>query len=455
MAKLTISSSEFQSQVSDLLPCNNFGRSQLTHALLKSFSLLEHFDELIEQPVCFKKDLLQFHSNDYVEAILDDNLNTVLPFDEDEQKWSYLQGLAAFNGDETQWVKSRMELFSRFKIVTDNISTKSRKRSISVAQLEDVSDEDLDDLGDKTSETSKHDLKRFNLEGDCPLFSYLPMYCQVITGATLMLADNTVKGERSIGINWDGGRHHAFKQKASGFCYVNDIVLLIQKLRKKGYQRISYVDFDLHHGDGVEKAFQFSPNVQTVSLHMLEVGFFPGTGALSNSNKGKNVVNIPLLHGLDDESLVQLTEELIKPLVSRHAPEVLIIQCGGDGLMGDGFNEWQLSIKGLTKCITEVINATQDCPVVLLGGGGYNVTLMSRFYVYLTSKILKLYSSSPSSVLNIDSDTLIPDHEFADVYADEGYEFWAYEQEGGLRKKHLKNENDENLIYSLKRHYNV
>ena len=97
--------------------------------------------------------------------------------------------------------------------------------------------------------------KQYNLEGDCPNFSYLPMYCQVITGATLNLLDHLSPTERLIGINWDGGRHHAFKQRASGFCYINDVVLLIQRLRKAQLNKITYVDFDLHHGDGVRKGF--------------------------------------------------------------------------------------------------------------------------------------------------------------------------------------------------------
>lgn len=454
MTRLTIATSEFQSQVSDLLPCNSYKRSQLTHALIRSLSLLERFDEVLTSPVCFKEDMLQFHSAAYIDAILDEKLNTVLPFEEDEQKWSQLAELAASwvnHGTDTQWHESRYELLSKFKKIKDDLPPKPRKRS----SLEALLHADEDDDEKSNVSTGQRDLKQFNLEGDCPLFSFIPMYCQVITGATLMLADKVIKGERSIGINWDGGRHHAFKQKASGFCYVNDIVLLIQKLRRKGFQKISYIDFDLHHGDGVEKAFQFSSNVQTISLHLFEVGFFPGTGNLSESDKRRNVVNIPLLHGLDDTSLEQLIEQIVKPVIERHEPDVLVIQCGGDGLMGDGFNEWQLSIRGLAKCITELINNTKDCPVILLGGGGYNVTLMSRLYTYLTWKIVRTYCSDSSSICEIDDDALVPEHEFIDAYADEEYKFWAYEQEGGLRKKQLRNDNDKDLITSLKSHYNL
>lgn len=57
-----------------------------------------------------------------------------------------------------------------------------------------------------------------------------------------------------IAINWAGGLHHAKKCEASGFCYVNDLVLGILELLKY-HARVLYIDIDIHHGDGVEEAF--------------------------------------------------------------------------------------------------------------------------------------------------------------------------------------------------------
>jgi len=57
--------------------------------------------------------------------------------------------------------------------------------------------------------------------------------------------------------------HHAKKAEASGFCYINDIVLSILELLKT-YRRVLYVDIDIHHGDGVEEAFYLTNRVMTV-----------------------------------------------------------------------------------------------------------------------------------------------------------------------------------------------
>lgn len=433
MAKFVIATSTYQSQVVDLLPCNKWRKSQLAHALINSYSLLDKFDHVITTPWCDKQDLERFHSKEYVNLLLNPKYNSTLPYDGDEALWFQLSEMAFDwadrNDNKCYRSRSRSDLYEYFRVL------QTKKRSAG-------------DAFDQPAEPVL-DLHQFNLEGDCPIFSYLPMYCQVVTGATLMLADHINVGEeRTIAINWDGGRHHAIKRKASGFCYVNDIVLTIQKLRAKGFQRISYIDFDLHHGDGVEKAFRFSSNVQTLSLHLFEHGFFPTTGSLDDTKHGKSIVNIPLSHGLDDEYLHKIVEQLVIPLVNRQDPQLLVIQCGGDGLVGDGYAEWQLTIKGLSQNIIEIINHYRSCSVILLGGGGYNETVMSRYYTYLTGQLFD------ASFLR-DEDAMIPEHEFIDEYHDEHYKFWAYEIEGSLLKKTLKNENRLEFITKLKKYYGI
>ena len=86
------------------------------------------------------------------------------------------------------------------------------------------------------------------------------------------------KQAADIAINWAGGLHHAKKSEASGFCYVNDIVLAILELLKY-HQRVLYIDIDIHHGDGVEEAFYTTDRVMTASFHKYGE-YFPGTGDL-------------------------------------------------------------------------------------------------------------------------------------------------------------------------------
>jgi hypothetical protein len=74
---------------------------------------------------------------------------------------------------------------------------------------------------------------RVNAEIDCPVFDGLFEYCQTYTGGSVGGAYKLITGASDIAINWAGGLHHAKKSEASGFCYVNDIVLAILELLKK------------------------------------------------------------------------------------------------------------------------------------------------------------------------------------------------------------------------------
>ncbi|RKO85966.1 hypothetical protein BDK51DRAFT_47419 [Blyttiomyces helicus] len=123
---------------------------------------------------------------------------------------------------------------------------------------------------DSTTESFTELAEEFGLQYDCPVFPGMANYVTHVAGGSLSAARALADGDCDVAIHWDGGR-----DEASGFCYVNDIVLAIGQLQET-FPRIMYIDIDVHHGDGVEKAFAFSPRVLTVSFHRQELGFFPG-----------------------------------------------------------------------------------------------------------------------------------------------------------------------------------
>ena len=184
-------------------------------------------------------------------------------------------------------------------------------------------------------------------------------------------------GQVDIAINWSGGLHHAKKSEASGFCYINDIVLAILELLKY-HPRVLYIDIDIHHGDGVEEAFYTTDRVMTVSFHKFG-DFFPGTGDLKDdgAERGKYYsVNVPLQDGIDDRSYVALFKAVISKVMEVYRPTAIVLQCGADSLTGDRLGCFNLTVKGHGECVRYV--KSFGVPLLVVGGGGYNIRNVSR-----------------------------------------------------------------------------
>jgi acetoin utilization protein AcuC len=131
--------------------------------------------------------------------------------------------------------------------------------------------------------------------GDNPVFPGLFQWSRMVTGASLLAADIVDSGRADIAFSIAGGLHHALAGQASGFCYINDAVLAILSLARRG-RRVAYIDIDAHHGDGVQEAFYSTDRVLTISLHETGGALFPGTGFEREMGAGTGrgySVNIP------------------------------------------------------------------------------------------------------------------------------------------------------------------
>jgi len=241
-------------------------------------------------------------------------------------------------------------------------------------------------MPDNMSDYSKQ-LQRFNVGEDCPVFHGLYDFCQISSGGSIAGAVKINKRQTDIAINWAGGLHHAKKSEASGFCYVNDIVLAILELLKY-HQRVLYVDIDIHHGDGVEEAFYTTDRVMTVSFHKYGE-YFPGTGDLKDIGAGKGkhyAVNFPLRDGIDDQNFMLIFEPIISKVMETFRPSAVVLQCGADSLSGDRLGCFNLTLKGHAHCVDFM--KTFNVPVLMLGGGGYTIKNVARCWTLETARAL-------------------------------------------------------------------
>ncbi|KIY50746.1 histone deacetylase complex, catalytic component RPD3 [Fistulina hepatica ATCC 64428] len=226
--------------------------------------------------------------------------------------------------------------------------------------------------------------QRYLMGEDNPAFDGVFEYCSISAGGSIAAARQITSGASDIVINWAGGLHHAKKREASGFCYVNDIVLCALELLRI-YPRVLYIDIDCHHGDGVEEAFYCTDRVMTCSFHKFGE-YFPGTGNIKDKGRGKGkgyAVNVPLKDGLTDESFKSIFEPIISKVLEVFQPSAIILQCGTDSLSGDKLGCFNLTMKGHANCVQFV--RKQNIPLVLLGGGGYTVKNVARTWAFETA----------------------------------------------------------------------
>ncbi|KAE8314172.1 hypothetical protein BDV41DRAFT_224706 [Aspergillus transmontanensis] len=294
-------------------------------------------------------------------------------------------------------------------------------------------DEYIDFLSKVTPDnmdTYAKEQSKYNVGDDCPVFDGLFEFCGISAGGSMEGAARLNRNKCDIAVNWAGGLHHAKKSEASGFCYVNDIVLgILELLRFK--QRVLYVDIDVHHGDGVEEAFYTTDRVMTVSFHKYGE-YFPGTGELRDIGVGQGkyyAVNFPLRDGIDDVSYKSIFEPVIKSVMEWYRPEAVVLQCGGDSLSGDRLGCFNLSMRGHANCVNFI--KSFNLPTLILGGGGYTMRNVARTWAFETG-------------------ILVGDPLGSELPYNDYYEYFAPDYELDVRPSNMDNANTKEYLDKIR-----
>jgi acetoin utilization protein AcuC len=215
---------------------------------------------------------------------------------------------------------------------------------------------------------------------DNPLLSGIYEWSLRAAGGTHEAMRRIMSGEALVAFNPLGGFHHGMPGHAEGFCYLNDIAITIMDaLNRLPKQKIAYVDFDAHHGNGVQNAFYTDPRVLVISVHETGRTLYPESGSEKEIGAGAGkgfTVNFPLEPGSDDEIYDFVLDGVVFELLRSFSPDIIIAQIGADTLLSDPLthlkltnNTYQKGIKGIREL----------CPKILaLGGGGYDLYRTAR-----------------------------------------------------------------------------
>ena len=235
---------------------------------------------------------------------------------------------------------------------------------------------------------------RFGLVGDNRPFPGMEAAARLVTGATMASLDAVAAGDLAHVFAPVAGLHHAQRDRAVGFCLVNDVAVAVARCTRAWPLRVLYVDLDAHHGDGVQAAFYDDPRVCTVSLHETGRYLFPGSGEVHELGRPPGTgrsVNVPLEPRTGDDGVLAAFDAVVEPLAAAFRPDLLVTQNGCDGHADDPLSDLTMSLRGFRELARRLHRlAHRHCQGrwVATGGGGYDLDrVVPRAWALLWSEL--------------------------------------------------------------------
>jgi acetoin utilization deacetylase AcuC-like enzyme len=184
--------------------------------------------------------------------------------------------------------------------------------------------------------------------------------------------------------------HHAEPNRAMGFCLLNNVAIAAEYARKHHQNpRVAIVDFDVHHGNGTQAAFEHQADVLYISSH--EMPCYPGTGYPDETGVG-NIVNIPLKAGTESAEFRRKIDTIALPALRKFKPELLLVSAGFDAHRDDPLADIEL-VEDDYRWITEelIAVAKEFCNGRLISAleGGYNLEALARSVAAHVGVLLK------------------------------------------------------------------
>ncbi|MBO0852953.1 MAG: acetoin utilization protein AcuC [Nocardia sp.] len=230
---------------------------------------------------------------------------------------------------------------------------------------------------------------------DNPVFPHMHEAASVIVGGTLAAAAEIASGRVRRAVSIGGGMHHAMPNAASGFCVYNDVAVAISWLLEHGFDRIAYVDVDVHHGDGVQRAFYGDPRVLTISIHQHPATLWPNTGWPEEIGAGAGegtAINLPVLPGTRDAQWLRGFHAVVPGALAAFRPQILVGQCGVDSHREDPLADLELTVDGQRAAFLAMRGLADryaEGRWLAVGGGGYGVTrVVPRAWTHLLATAL-------------------------------------------------------------------
>ncbi|MFZ1120494.1 MAG: histone deacetylase [Candidatus Binataceae bacterium] len=176
--------------------------------------------------------------------------------------------------------------------------------------------------------------------------------------------------------------HHALATRAMGFCLFNNVAIAARYLnRRRGLKRVLVVDWDVHHGNGIQDIFYDSPEVLYFSTHQFP--FYPGTGALDEVGFGAGAgytVNAPMPATFGDNEYLRIFDDVLAPVVRQYRPEFILVSSGFDAHFRDPLGGMRVTEGGFAALARRVKRMAAECcggRMAVALEGGYDLQALA------------------------------------------------------------------------------
>ena len=224
---------------------------------------------------------------------------------------------------------------------------------------------------------------------------------RLAAGGVMAAVDAVMTGPtRRVFANVRPPGHHARRNRGMGYCVLGNVALAVRHAqRTHGLTRILVLDWDVHHGNGTQEAFEADPGVLFISVHQ-DDHYPAGWGAADQVGTGEGTgftVNLPLPAGSGDATYRAAFDRVILPIVSDYAPELIIVSAGQDASVRDSNGRMYLTVdsyRWLTEAAIAMADATASGRLVIAQEGGYS----ESYAPYCTFAIVATLAGEPALI---------------------------------------------------------
>lgn len=220
---------------------------------------------------------------------------------------------------------------------------------------------------------------------ELPLSAEIADFFRLACGGTALAARTAL--ERGWAAHLGGGFHHAFEERAEGFCYLNDLAVAARAVQAEGKAaRVAVVDLDVHQGNGTAGIFRDDPTVYTFSVHQ-EDNYpvkEPGDRDIGLVSYDRARAGSPWV---EDAIYLEILETAMPEVLDEARPDLVLYQAGADPYRYDQLGGLRLTLEGLERRDEMVFTACRQrgIPVATTFGGGYAVDVEDTIAIHLAT----------------------------------------------------------------------